>query len=174
MVPALAGSSQPTLLKGGSTVTVINRLLQLNSRMLTGRKQMKEPIMRVKICRHHHRFQIMVNRIGVGKTIPPNRLPDLSPAHGTNLKLRPALSPSLTVTTNPHCPVSTCSKSVPVTTRRKRHSIAPCSAERKRSDAGLNYSINIEIQKSTMESCYRYRSPRRPPQHNCQERPPPV
>ena len=93
---------------------------------------------------------------------------------GTNLKLRPALSPSLTVTTNPHCPVSTCSKSVPVTTRRKRHSIAPCSAERKRSDAGLNYSINIEIQNPQWNLCYRYRSPRRPPQHNCQERPPPV
>lgn len=155
MVHGLAGNSLPMLLNGGSTVTVRNRLLQLSNRMLTRRKRIPNPIIRVKIHRHHHhRIQFRVSRIKISKVQTLNPVLNPTLVLTLTLNLPPILSLIPTTTTNRHCPVSTCSKSVPVSIRRRKRLSEPCSAGKRRSGAGLNSNFqHLKI--------YNYESPRR-------------
>ena len=94
-----------------------------------------------------------------GQTQPPDSIQSQPNQVSKIPTLNPVLNPSLVLTLNPnllpilslilmtmtsrHFPASTCSKSVPDSTRRRKRLSGPCNAGRKRSVAGLNSNFQL-------------------------------
>lgn len=146
MVHDLARSSPPTYLNDGSMVTVRSRLL-LNIRMLARLNPTDNPILRAKVARHQRRLIPIRNNSRVENMTEvriinsPTPVLKQTPIPNPKATLPSSLNPMM-ITISRHCRVlMTCSMSVPDSTQRKRHLSEPCSAERKRSVAGLNYNF---------------------------------